>query len=424
MSDITTITCPKCGEKIPLSDALTHDMKEQLAKEMGVEIRKKETELKAREEKMQEHDDAMWKEYEKKMESERVTLKQEAEKKAREEAGVEFQDLVLANAEKDQKLQEAGQREMDFIKQKRELEEKVKSVDLEVARKIEAERKKIEEGAETKVSEEFRLQLRARDEKETQMGRTIDDLKRKLEQGSMQIQGEVQEDDLKEALGTTFPEDTIVDVPKGVNGADLIQIVQTRTGFKAGTMIWESKNTKSWSGDWIKKLKDDQVIAKADMAILVSQVLPEEIKGYGFGLVDGAWVSNPAHYLSLAHVLRHQLIQLAHMKTSLVGKDEKMAILYEYLTSPQFQNRMENIVNAFVSMQSDLLSEQRAIKKHWRKREKEIERVIDNTTGMYGDLQGYIGTALPTIASLELPSGESEEGEEISDESEFEEDKS
>jgi hypothetical protein len=389
MPDTTTITCPKCGEKIPLDDALTKEIDESNRK------------------KMQERENTIRKEYEKKMKNERIILKQEAERKAREEAGAKFRDLELANAEKDQKLQEAGKREMDFIKQKRELEEKVKSVDLEVARKIEAERKKIEEGAQTKVSEEFRLQLKARDEKETQMSRTIDDLKRKLEQGSMQIQGEIQEDDLKEALSTAFPEDSIDDVPQGIRGADLVQTVQTRTGFQAGTMIWESKNTKAWGGDWAKKLKDDQVLVKADIAILVSQALPDGIKG--FGLFEGVWVSDPTHFLPLAHALRHQLIQLAQMKSSLVGKDEKMEILYAYLTSPQFKNRMENIVGAFVSMKADLESEQRSAKRQWSKREKEIERVIDNTAGMYGDFQGLVGSALPTISSLELPSGEEAE---------------
>lgn len=386
MPDTTTITCPKCGEKIPFDDALTKEIDESNRK------------------KMQERENAIRKEYEKKMESERAALKQEADKKAREEVGAKFKDLELANAEKDRKLQESRQREMDFIKQKRELEEKAKSVDLEVARKVEGERKKIEESAQTRATEESRLQLKAKDEQMEQMRRTIDDLKRRSEQGSMQIQGEVQEDDLKNALSAAFPEDSISDVPQGVQGADLIQIVQTRTGFKAGTMIWESKNTKAWGGDWIKKLKDDQVHTKADVAVIVSQVLPDNVKD--FGLVESVWVTDPAHFLSLAHVLRHQLIQLAQMKLSLVGKDEKMEILYGYLTSPQFKNRMENIVRAFMSMQEDLNSEQRAMKKHWKKREKEIERVIDNTTGMYGDFQGLIGSALPAITYLELPSGE------------------
>jgi len=401
MPDSTTITCPKCGEKIPLTDALTHDLKEQLTKEMGASMRK---------------------EYERKMESERAALKQEAEKKARDEAGARFKDLELANAEKDQKLQEAGQREMDFMKQKRELEEKVKSVDLEVARKVEDERKKIEEGAQAKASEEFRFQLKTRDEKESQMSRTINDLKRKLEQGSMQIQGEVQEDELKDALGAAFPEDSIDDVPQGIRGADLIHTVQMRSGIKAGTMIWESKNTKAWGGDWAKKIKDDQVLAKADVAIIVSQVLPDGIKG--FGLFEGVWVSDPAHFLPLAQALRIQLIQLAQMKSSLVGKDEKMEILYGYLTSPQFKNRMENIVGAFVSMKADLESEQRSIKRQWAKRGKEIERVMDNTAGMYGDFQGLVGSALPAITSLELPSGESEDNEDENTETESNNDKS
>lgn len=383
MPDTTTITCPKCGEKIPLTDALTHDLKEQLTKEMGESIRQ---------------------EYEKKMDSERAALRKEAEKRAREEAGAKFKDLELANAEKDQKLQEAGQREMDFMKQKRELEEKAKSVDLEVARKVEEERKKIEESAQTRATEESRLQIKAKDEQMEQMRKTIDDLKRKSEQGSMQIQGEVQEDDLRDSLIAAFTTDTVEDVPQGVKGADLIHTVRTRTGMSAGTLLWESKNTKNWVGDWIKKLKDDQVQAKADICVIVTQALPEGVRG--FGHVEGVWVTDPAHVLLLTNVLRHQLIQLAQVKASLVGKDEKMEILYEYLISTQFKNRVENIVRAFQEMHEELHKEKRATERMWARREKELERVMKNTVGMYGDFQGLIGTALPVITSLELPSGE------------------
>lgn len=413
MPDTTTITCPKCGEKIPLTDALTHDIKEELSKEMGEAMKRKEQELSEKEQNMVKHEEEMRKGYEKKMAAERSKLAEEAAKKAREEMGTEYKALQEAFSEKEEKLKEAQKKELEFMKQKRELEEKKEEMELNFARKLDEERQKMKEEAQNKISEEFRLQLKARDEKETQMSRTIDDLKRKLEQGSMQIQGEIQEDDLKEALSAAFPEDTIDDVPQGIRGADLVHTVQTRSGLKAGTLIWESKNTKAWGGDWAKKLKDDQVLAKADIAVLVSQVLPDGIKD--FGLFEGVWVSDPSHFLPLAYVLRHQLIQLAQMKTSLVGKDEKMEILYGYLTSPQFKNRMENIVGAFVSMKADLESEQRSAKRQWSKREKEIERVIDNTAGMYGDFQGLIGSALPTISSLELPSGELEEAEEKSD---------
>src|SRR3989344_962578 len=377
MPDTTIITCPKCGEKIPL-----HDLKEQLTKEMGASMRK---------------------EYENKIESERVILKKEAEKKARDEAGVKFKDLELANAEKDQKLQEAGQREMYFMKQKRELEEKVKSVDLEVARKVEDGRKKIEEGAQTKATEEFRLQLKAKDEQMEQVQKKLDDAMRKSEQGSMQIQGEVQEDDLRNALITAFPTDTVEDVPQGKKGADLIHTVRTRMGMSAGILLWESKNTKNWGGDWIKKLKDDQVRAKADICVIMTQALPDSV--HGFGQVEGVWVTDHAHALLLTDVLRQQLMQLAQVKASLVGKDEKMEILYEYLISTQFKNRVESIVSAFQQMHADLLKEKRATETMWARREKELERVMKNTVGMYGDFQGFIGSALPTIASLELPSG-------------------
>lgn len=402
MTDSPTISCPTCGAKIPLNDALTHDLKERLSVELNAPIKRKEAELATKERQLEEQ-------YEKKMEQERVHLQDVATRKAREEMGTKVKDLEQAYADKDQKLKEAEGRELDLMKRQRALEEKERTMELEVERKLAQERKKIEGDAQNKASEEYRLQIMAKDEQMDQMRKTIDDLKRRSEQGSMQIQGEVQEDSLKIDLCTAFPEDTIVDIPKGICGADLQQTVRTRSNFCAGTMIWESKNTKNWGGDWIKKLKDDQVEAKADLCIIVSQVLPEGVKG--FGVVEGVWVTDLSHALPLAHALRHQLLQLAQVKASLVGKDEKMEILYKYLTSPQFKNRMENIVNAFICMQQDLESEKRAMQKHWKKREKEVERVIENTTGMYGDFQGLIGAALPTISSLELPSGDEEETE-------------
>ncbi len=373
--------------------------KEKLAAEMAAPIKRKEAELAEKEKNLEES-------FKKKISVEREQIWQEADKKAREEVGTKLTDLEQAYADKDRKLREAEQRELDLMKKQRELEEKERTMELEVERKLSQERKKIEGDAQSKAADEYRQQLMAKDEQMDQMRKTIDDLKRRSEQGSMQIQGEIQEDGLKIDLCAAFPEDTVEDVPKGVCGADLIQTVRTRGNFCAGTMIWESKNTKNWGGDWIKKLKDDQVEAKADLCIIVSQVLPEGMKG--FGLVDGVWATNLHHALPLAHALRHQLLQLAQVKASLVGKDEKMEILYRYLTSPQFKNRMENIVSAFMSMQTDLESEKRAFQKHWKKREKEIERVIENTTGMYGDFQGLIGAALPTISNLELPSGEDE----------------
>jgi len=243
-----------------------------------------------------------------------------------------------------------------------------------------------------------------KDKQLDQLRRSLEDAKRKSEQGSMQIQGDVQEEDLKLMLRSHFPVDMIEDVPTGIRGADLVQTVNTSFGNKAGVILWESKNTKAWSAEWIKKLKDDQALAKADVCILISQVLPEGVKD--FALQGGVWVCSYEMAFSVASFLRVHLTQLSQVKQSLIGKDEKMELLYTYLSGSEFRNRVETIVGAFTSMQSDLETEKRAMQRIWKKREKEIERVVMSTSGMYGDLQGIVGASLPTIRALELPGAE------------------
>ena len=237
-----------------------------------------------------------------------------------------------------------------------------------------------------------------------QMRKTIEELKRKSEQGSMQVQGDAQEEDLKFLLKSKFPTDTIEDVPTGIRGADLIQTVRNDFGVECGIIVWESKNTKAWNDEWIRKLKEDQGLVKGDLAILITSVLPEGLKN--FGLQDGVWIIEYKYAIAISTILREQLIQIAKTKKSLEGTDEKMNQLHNYLTGPQFKNRMENIVLAFTQMQEDLSKEQRAFQRIWAKREKEIERVTTNTIGMYGDLQGIVGNALPAMETLELESGE------------------
>ncbi|MBU0974246.1 DUF2130 domain-containing protein, partial [Patescibacteria group bacterium] len=190
----------------------------------------------------------------------------------------------------------------------------------------------------------------------------------------------------------------------GAKGADLVQRINAKMGTNAGTIIWESKNTKAFSESWISKLKSDQGLVKADIAILVTQVLPKGVKG--FGLVNGVWVVSYAHIIPLVNALRIQLIEVAKVKLSLVGRDEKMGLLYKYLSGPQFKNRVENIVMAFVNMKADLDTEKRSFNRIWSKREKEIEKVIMSTSNMYGDLQGIIGGSLPEIKQLELGGGD------------------
>lgn len=412
------INCPNCNFEIPLNEALSNRIKEQLKSQYEMEAQKKEAVLKVEREKLvrekmafEEKEKKMETEIKEKLRAEEFKIRESLKKEMEEKAGVEMTFLKEQNARREKELADARRMELEWRKEKDEFEEKKKNFNLELQRKIDEGKNVIIEKTKMEMTNDMQMKMREKEKQMEILQRTIEDLKRQSEQGSMQIQGEVQEEELKEILSRKFPHDLVSDVPAGVNGADLVQNVNTNFGEKCGVILWESKNTKMWSNDWIKKLKDDQIIAKADVCILVSRALPEDVKDFSF--VSGVWVCDYKFVISLAAVVRIHLKELGKIKNSLVGRDEKMENLYNYLSGNQFKNRVENIVMAFSSMKTDLETEKRSMQRIWAKREKEIERVIENTAGMYGELQG-MGAALPRVQSLELPEGEEEK---IEDES-------
>lgn len=228
-----------------------------------------------------------------------------------------------------------------------------------------------------------------------------EELKKKLEQGSQQTQGEVLELEIEEVLRKEFPNDEIKEVAKGVRGADIVQVVKDKMGKTCGLILWESKNAK-WSDTWLSKLKEDQRAAKADIAVLVSENLPEGIKNFSYKA--GVWVSSRQTFAALASALRISLHQVFTTKQSAVGKNEKMEVLYEYLSGVEFRHRVEGIVEAFSEMQEDIEREKRWFTAKWSKQEKSLRKVMDQTHGMYGELESMMGKSLEPIKSLELES--------------------
>jgi hypothetical protein len=406
-----TITCPECGAEIPLTRALTEKLRGEMQASLRQELKtrelamqKKTKELESERQKLQIKAQEQDQQFAKKLEQEKLKLWEVAQQKAQEKLDNRLKDLEKANLEKSKELEAMQKQELELRRQKRELESKEKSLKLELERQLDAERTKISAEAKKEADEELAKKMQEKDQQMEQMRKTIEDLRRKSEQGSMQVQGDAQEEALKKLLLEAFPFDEISDVPTGVKGADLIQVVKNDLGRESGKLIWESKNTKAFSQAWLKKLKDDQATAKADLAILVTQALPEGVESYD--LVEGVWVTSYKYALPLITTLRFHLLEIAKTKSSLVNKGEKMEFLYSYLSGPEFKNRIENIVSAFSGLKNDLETEKRSMQRIWNKREKEIERVIMNTSGLYGDLQGIIGSSLQTIETLELPSGD------------------
>jgi hypothetical protein len=367
----TTITCPNCRAEIPVSEALAHKVREELQQQMR---REAEAHLK-----------------------EAVA---QAETRAREDQVVEIRGLRSQLAEQREKVTAAQTAELALRKEKAALEDRQRELDLEVARKVDAERQRLEEGVRKAVGEEQALKLKEKEKQIADLRKALEDAKRKSEQGSQETQGEVLELDIQAELERLFPADVLEPVVKGARGADILQRVRNARLEECGRIVWESKNTKHWQPAWLDKLKQDQRAAGGSIAVIVSVVLPDGIEG--FGRMDGVWVSDLKSWPALAVALREQLIQVAFARSASEGKNEKMELLYRYLAGDEFRHRVEAIVETFTAMETQLSRERRAMEKIWREREKQIQRIVTNTVGMYGEMRGIIGATLPQIESLEL----------------------
>jgi len=394
------ITCPSCGKKIQLTEAFTREIEDRVRRQYEGHAKKlqegHEAELRAKD-----------KEFEERLKGERALMEKQAKKRAEEALSVEIRDLRSQVEEKAAQAEQARNKEVSLLRRVRDLEQKDRTRELELQRKLDGERGKIWEQATKGATEEHRLKDAEKDRQMAGMRTQIEELKRKAEQGSQQIQGEVLETYLEDALRSSFPGDLIEPVAKGARGADVLQRVRSEFGEECGSILWEAKRAKNWSDAWIQKLKDDQRDAKADLAAIVATTLPDNV-GH-VGPAEGVWVADVQSAVGLASALRQGLIQVAHARRALVGKNTKMEAIYNYLSGPEFRQRVEGIVEAFVAMQQDLNAEKRAMEKAWGKREKQITRVIENTSRMYGDLQGMIGASLPELKILELPAGEPSE---------------
>ncbi|PZM80136.1 hypothetical protein DLH72_05315 [Candidatus Gracilibacteria bacterium] len=411
------ITCPNCKTEIDL---------EKLADEKYLE------KLREQEEKLKKEQEIQREKFEKEMERERNEMREKAKKfaeeqvlKARKESEAEMKFLQEQLQKADKEKEEAKKKEIEFMKKQREIEEKEKNFELEMEKKILEERKKIEENLGEKIKEnankefdeklqkyqeEFRKKELEYQKQQEQLKKSLDDAQRKAEQGSQQIQGDISENDLKEALNQAFPIDSIDDVPTGVKGADLIQSVKNNFGQIVGTIVWESKNTKAWSESWIMKLKEDTLKVGGNISILVTNILPKEIKN--FGIYDEVMVCSPEFAVSVATILRDKILSISKVEKSLEGKDLKMELLYKYLTSQEFSSKISMMVQVFSNLKSGIDAERRAMEKNWKKREKDLERATFAITGMYGELESLMGQTLPGAEVLELGAGDDFDDEE------------
>ncbi|OGU72121.1 MAG: hypothetical protein A2V93_05980 [Ignavibacteria bacterium RBG_16_34_14] len=372
------------------------------------ELNKRELELNQKERELSEKEENIINQVTEQVNKKVAEIEKKVKEDAKKESSLQMTDLQTQVSELQEKLSDAQQQELELRKKQRELEADKKEFELKKQRELDAAKAEIYKAAKSDSDSDYQMQLRENEEKLKQMTAKIEELKKKAEQGSQQLQGEVQELELEDFLSTNFIYDKVEPVQKGFRGADVIQTVRNQFGQECGKIIWESKRTTTkWSNDWISKLKEDQRNAKADIAVIVSQVLPDGVNN--IAQKEDVWIVSFEAAYGITIALREQLLQIDQIKKSQIGKNEKAEVLYDYLCSNEFRQKIEGIVEAFTTMRTDLESEKRAINKHWQKREMQIDKVLKNTTGMYGGLQALIGSALPEIKALEMPEIKEEE---------------
>ena len=418
MSNQTTIKCPNCGTEIDINEVLYHQLENKYKNEHLAEKKKLEAEIEAKRKEYKTHLDSLkvkeeeFKEQKEKFEeeikkatqiqlkAERVKLQENLRKEILDEQSESMALLQKQLEEKSNQVKELNVAKAQIGQLQREKEEMESAImakaELALNEKLKLEKEKIQKATD----EQNELKLRQKDEQLRQLQEQLQIAQRKAEQGSMQLQGEVQELAIEEWLKEKYPFDTIDEVKKGARGADCMQIVHTRESQNCGKIYYESKRTKDFQKSWIEKFKADMREKGADIGVLVTDVMPSDMQR--MGLYEGIWICSFEEFKGLSAVLREQIIKIHHAMKSQENKTDKMSLLYGFLTSNEFKMQIEAIVEAFTTMQSDLDSEKRSMQRIWKQREKQIEKVLDNTINMYGSIRGIAGNAIGNIKALEL----------------------
>nr|WP_294899333.1 DUF2130 domain-containing protein [uncultured Pedobacter sp.] len=414
----TEVKCPNCSHSFPIEEVMAEEYKNNLRKQMLDFQKKKDEEVRKKEEEYQKKEqDFLQKErqqaslFQQKLEQERMQLQKQAdaekaqlqkqlEENLRKSIATDFENqlqlLQNANKESEEKLKTARLKELDFLRKEAELKTKEAEMELSLQRKLQEERVTLSEQIrkqETEKSQlketEFQLKLKEYEQKIEAQNKLVDEMKRKAEQGSMQLQGESQELIVEQLLQSNFPFDVITEVGKGVRGADCIQTVRNASGQECGKIIYESKRTKDFGGDWIEKLKKDKISVGADVAVIVTQCYPKGMDC--FGEKDGVWICSFEELKAVTFVLRDGIIKLYAATKSQENRGDKMHMLYDYLTSSEFNSQWSAISEGFMSMKASIQTERNAMEKLWKTREKQLEKVLLNAVHISGSVEGIAG---------------------------------
>lgn len=407
MSTTSTVKCPNCKYEFQLGEAISSEIESKIKARYLERFNKDQKDLLEKEKQIEQQLEQVKKQQEdqekiiaEKIKLQRSVLEQEAIKKAAEEVDVRVKMMEKELQEKSDKIKEAQIKELELLQKEKELKEKQDLFAIELEKQLLEREKLVEEKIKKAESEKTDFKVKELQKQLSDQKALIETMQRKAEQGSMQLQGEVHELALEELLRSTFPFDMIEEVGKGVRGADAVQTVRNQLGQTCGKIIYESKNTKAFGGDWIDKLKHDMRATQADIAVIVTETMPKDMDR--FGMKEGVWICNFAEIKSLAFVLRDSLVKIYAANASQENKGDKMSMLYSYLTGTEFRQQIEAIVEGFTELQEGIQKEKNAMQKIWKEREKQLEKVLLNTTNFYGSVKGIAGNAIGEIKALEL----------------------
>jgi hypothetical protein len=413
----TNIKCPNCATVFDVENVLSADVEQKLKQRYEKQLQESLSQINSDKKKLEEDQKAFEEKkkrenelFQQKLQQEKLKLESELQQQLRKSIASDYENqlrlLKQSAEENEEKLKTARQKELEFLKKEQEIKNKEQELEIILQKKLLQERsllvqqiRKEEETRNSLKETEYQLKLKELEKKLEDQQKLAEEMKRKAEQGSMQLQGEVQELLLEEMLRDYFPYDSIGEVGKGVEGADCIQVVRNHIGADCGKIIFESKRTKTFNAAWIEKLKTDMRNKQADVAILVTQAYPKDMNC--FGERDGVWICSFSEVVALTTALRHTIIRIAETKKAEENKGEKMQMLYTYLTGIEFRQQIETIVEGFLSMKNSISKERIQMEKLWKEREKQLERVLLSTSGLYGSIKGIAGSSIGQIALLE-----------------------
>lgn len=397
----TTIICPNCNTQFEPTDALRNQLQKDLRKEMQEWQLKKQKDFEQKENEFKAVKEQQEREFSKKLEAQKnelaAQIAKEQELKFEQRFEAQIKHLNQTNIDNEARLKEAREKELDFLKKMQELKNKEQEMDIKMQQQLLEERTKLaalvrnEEEEKSKIKEqEYIFRENELKQQLEQQRKLADEMRRKAEQGSMQLQGEVQELLLEAMLRQRFPFDLIEEVGKGVRGGDCVHIVRNQFGQECGKIVYESKRTNTFSNDWIDKVKADMRSKGADIAVIVTQALPKDINS--FGLKDGVWICSYKEAGSLALILREQILKVFQVMQNSDNKTDKMSLLYGYLTSNEFSEQWKAIREGFQSMKNSIQKERDAMEKLWKMREKQLEKILLNAAHIKGSVEGISGS--------------------------------